>query len=263
MPKGMEAAQRAVSLDGTLAEAHNALAMASLMGIWDRVQAEREFLQAIKLNPAYIQTRDWYGLFYLQFAEGRLDEGAEQAKLALVSDPLSSYAHAISGMTCAFAGRKAEGIEKSRRAVELDPDSYLARFCLQFVLHACEEFDESISVGESALAMSGRHSWSMATLAVCLADVGKPTDADAIYQEMLARGRRQYVPPALLALAGSAAGRRDDAIALAREAYEIRHPHCEFFVSRYIGFSRRLYGDPRFREIVRSCGSSLTEFGIP
>ncbi len=250
MPKGMEAAQRAVSLDGSLAEAHNALAMASLMGVWDKAQAEREFLQAIKLNPTYIQARDWYGLFYLQLAEGRLDEGAEQAKLALVSDPLSSYAHAIFGITCAFAGRRAEGIEMSRRAVELDPDSYLARVILQFVLHVGGEFEESVSVGESALAISGRHSWSMATLAVCLADLGKPADADAIYREMLARSCRQYVPPAMLALAGSAAGRQDEALAHAREAYQIRDPHCEFFLSRYIDFSRQLYGDPRFREIV-------------
>lgn len=254
MPKGMEAARRAVSQDGSLAEAHNALAMASLMGIWDKQQAEREFLQAIKLNPSYIQARDWYGLFYLQFAEGRLDEGVEQAKLALMSDPLSSYAHAIFGMTCAFAGRTEEGIEMCRRAVELDRDSYLARFGLQFVLHVGGIFDESVSVGESALALSGRHSWSMTTLAVCLTDLGKPEDADAIYQEMLARGRRQYVPPALLALAASAAGQPARALAHAHEAYQIRDPHCRVFLSRYIDFPRRLYADPQFREIVDRMG---------
>jgi len=248
MAKGTEAARRAVALNQSLAEAHSALAMASLMGAWDEAQAEREFLQAIKLNPTDIQARDWYGLFYLQLSEGRLHEGAEQVKLAFLSDPLSSYAHAVYGMTCAFAGRKEEGIEVSRRAVELDPDSYLARFMLQFVLHAGGKFEESVSVGESALAMSGRHSWSMATLALCVADLGKHVDAEAIYEEMLARGRRQYVPPALLALAASAAGRQDQAIAHAREAYTIRDPHCQCFLSRHIDFPRRLYADPRFRE---------------
>ena len=254
MPKGMEAARRAVSRDGSLAEAHNALAMASLMGIWDKPQAEREFLQAIKLNPTYIQARDWYALFYLQLAEGRLDEGAEQAKLALISDPLSSYAHAIFGMSCVFAGRTEEGIGMSRRAVDLDPDSYLARMILQFLLRAGGKFEESVSVGESALAMSGRHSWAMATLAVCLADLGKPVDADAVYQEMLARGRRQYVSPAMLALAGSAAGRQGEALAHAHEAYQIRDPECLVFLSRYIDFPRRLYADPQFREIVDRMG---------
>ncbi len=254
MPKAMAAARRAVSLDASLAEAHNALAMASLMGAWDKAQAEREFLQAIRLNPAYLQARDWYALFYLQFAEGRLVEGAEQAKIALASDPLSAYAHAICGMTSAFAGRELDGIQMSRRAVDLDPDSYLARFTLQFVLHACSKFDESISVGESALAISGRHAWSMATLAICLADLGRCGEADAVYQEMLARARRQYSPPALLALAASAAGRQPEALDLAREAYAIRDPHCEFFLSPYIIIGRRLYSDPTFREIVQQMG---------
>ncbi len=254
MPKAMAAARRAVSLDASLAEAHNALAMASLMGAWDKAQAEREFLQAIRLNPAYLQARDWYALFYLQFAEGRLVEGAEQAKIALASDPLSAYAHAICGMTSAFAGRELDGIQMSRRAVDLDPDSYLARFTLQFVLHACSKFDESISVGESALAISGRHAWSMATLAICLADLGRCGEADAVYQEMLARARRQYSPPALLALAASAAGRQPEALDLARAAYAIRDPHCEFFLSPYIIIGRRLYSDPTFREIVQQMG---------
>lgn len=224
------------------------------MGAWDKAQAEREFLQAIKLNPSYIQAHDWYGLFYLQFAEGRLDEGAEEAKLAVVSDPFSCYAHAIYGMTCAIAGREAEGIQMSRRAVELDADSYLARMILQFVLHTGGKFEESVTVGESALAMSGRHSWSMATLAVSLADLGKRTDADAVYEEMLARGRRQYWSPALLALTASSAGRQDDAIDHARDAYEIRDPHCVFLLSRHIDFPRRLYADPRFREIAYQMG---------
>lgn len=263
MPKGMNAAQRAVALDPSLAEAHNALAMSSLMGAWNRVQAEREFLQAIKLNPRYIQARDWYALFYLQFAEGRLEEGAEQAKVALISDPLSSYAHTIYGMTRVFAGGHEEGIQSARRAVELDGDSYLARFILQFVLHTAERFEESVAVGESALAMSGRHPWSMATLAVCLADLGKPADADAVYGEMAARGRRQYIPPALLALAASGAGRDDEAIVHAREAYRIRDPHCEFFVSRYISFPRRLYALPEFREIVQQAENQPGQRSTP
>jgi tetratricopeptide (TPR) repeat protein len=227
MPKGMEAARRAVALDPSLAEAHNALAMASLMGVWDKAEAEREFLHAIRLNPTYIQARDWYGLFYLQFSEGRMDEGVEHTKLALIDDPLSSYAHAMHGVTCALAGRHAEGIQNAGRAVDIDNESYLARFLLQFVLHCGGRFEESVAVGESALAMSGRHSWSMAILAMALADLAKPTDAEALYSEMQARARRHYTPPALLALAASAAGRQDQASAI----------HTACFSSRGISIS--------------------------
>jgi tetratricopeptide (TPR) repeat protein len=94
----------------------------------------------------------------------------------------------------------------------------------------------------------------MATLAVCLADLGKCAEADAIYHEMLARARRQYSSPALLALAASAAGRQNEALDHAREAYEVRDPHCESYLSRHFYLSRRLYADSRFREIADKMG---------
>jgi len=254
MPKGMEAARRAVALGPSLAEAHNALAMACLMGTWDKAEAEREFLRALELNPKYIQARDWYALFYLQFSEGRLAEGVAQAKLALESDPLSSYTHAIYGLTCAIAGKYAEAVQISRRAVELDSESFLARMILQGVLQSAGRFEEGVAVGEMALAMSGRHSWAMALLAVTFADWGKPADADAVYAEMLARACRQYVSAALLALAASAAGRQDEAIRHAREALEIRDPGCQPYFSRHQAFSARLYAYPRFRELLSEMG---------
>jgi len=254
MPKGMDAARRAVALDSSLAEAHNALAMACLMGTWDKVEAEREFLRALQLNPKYTQARDWYALFYLQFSEGRLAEGVAQAKLALESDPLSSYTHSIYGLTCAIAGKYAEAVEISGRAVELDPESYLARMILLGILQLGGKYEEAAGAGELALAMSGRHSWSMAILAMTFADWGKPEDADAIYAEMLARARRQYVPPALVALAASAAGKDDEAIRHAREALEIRDPACQPYFSRHLAFSARLYANPHFRELLSEVG---------
>jgi tetratricopeptide (TPR) repeat protein len=259
MPKAVEAAQRAVALAPSLAEGHNALAMASLMGAWDRAKAEREFLRALKLNPKYTQARDWYALFYLQFSEGRLAEGVAQAKLALVSDPLSSYAHAVYGLACANAGKYAEAEQALRRAVELDSESYLAHMILQAVLHFSGQLEESVAVGEQALAMSGRLSWSMAFLAVTFADLGKPADADALYEEMMARARRQYVPPAQLAVAAAAAGVEDQAIRHACEAFKIRDPDCQVFFSPHMGHLRYnglLYKYPRFREIIASAGRS-------
>jgi adenylate cyclase len=249
-PKALEAAQRAVALGPSLAEARNALAMASLMCASDRTKAEQEFLRAIELNPSYTQARDWYALFYLQFSEGRLGEGAAQAKLALKSDPVSSYAHAVNGFTCACAGKHAEAVQAARRAVSLDSDSYLAQLSLQFVLHLGGQLEESVATGETALAMAGRVAWSMVFLAVTYAKWGKIADADALYAEMLARARRQYVPPAQLALTAAAAGRENEALHHASEAFRIRDPGCQLFFSRHLGYSAPLYAYPRFREML-------------
>jgi TolB-like protein/Tfp pilus assembly protein PilF len=256
MPQSMEAARRAVEIDPSLAEAHTALAMSALMGAWNKDEAEREFLRALELNPRYIQARAWYALFYLQFSQGRLAEGVEQAKLALESDPLSSYAHAIYGLTCGMVGKCEQGIEASRRAVELDPDSYLARMILGGALYigACPE--ECAAVNEVALAISGRHPYSMAGFAVVLADLGKPTDAEAIYAELVARARRQYVSPALLAIAATAATKEDEAICHVHRAFEIRDPVCLafFYYSKHLGFRRRLDAYARFREMLSEVG---------
>lgn len=254
MPKGMEAARRAVALDPSLAETHNALAMASLMGTWDKALADREFVLALELNPQYIQARAWYALFYLQFSQGRLAEGVGQARLLLDTDPLSSYAHAVYSLTSALAGQYTDAIRASRRAVELDSESYLARMIFHGVLYMSGEFEESVYEGDLALAMSGRHSWSMSVQAMTFADWNKPRLANALYKEMQARVCTQYVSPALLAVAASAAAKEDDAIRYARAALKLRDPACEVYFSRYFVFSSRLYGYPQFRELLREAG---------
>ena len=251
MPEATNAAQRAVALDPSLAESHYVLAMSYLLDVWDKPAAEREFLRALELNPRCIQARDWYALFYLQAGVGRLAEGVSHAKLAVEADPLSGYTNTLLGLTCCLAGRSDEAIPILERALELDPDSFLARYCLHVALHLSKRFEEAVAAGESALAMSGRHPWVMATLATTFADWEKPADARAVYAEMTSRAQRYYVQPSQLAIAATAAGVQDEAIAYAREAFQIRDP---FFVLQLSNkswpYTRRLLADSRFHEIL-------------
>jgi adenylate cyclase len=255
MPKAAEAARRAVSLDSSLAEGHSALAMACLIGGSDKAEAEREFVRAIQLNPKFIQALASYAFYYLQLSEGRLMEGVERAKLALTSDPLSGYAHAIYALTCLAAGKVAEGVESGQRAVELDSENFLARRVLGIALSLSGQFEAAVAMHESALAMSGRHPFAMADLAMVLADWGKSSEADAVYCELQARARREYVSPTMLALVASAATREEEAIRHAREAYEIRDPARLIFFSRYYPWSP-LYRYPWFCEIIKQLGPS-------
>jgi TolB-like protein/Tfp pilus assembly protein PilF len=256
MPKGLDAARRAVAVGPSLAEAHNALAIASLLGTWDQADAEREFLRSLELNPKCLQARAWYGFFYLQCLAGRLIDGMTQTQIALASDPLSSYAQAIYGVTCFTAGKIAEAVRASRRAIELDPDNYFARISLQESLRLSGEFEESSAAGQLAMAMSGRHPWAMTWHALTFADWGRLASADAVYCEMATRAWHQYVSPAMLAIAASGAAREDDAVSHAREAIEIHDPHCQFFFSRYFPASARLYTYRGFREVIALMGRS-------
>jgi serine/threonine protein kinase/Tfp pilus assembly protein PilF len=255
LPKAMESARRAVALDSTLAETHAALAMAALMGAWDKAEAEREFLRALELNPKYLQARAWYAYFYLQLAEGRLEEGVAHAKLALQSDPLSSYANGMVGFTCSCAGRYEEAVKASERAIEIDPESLVARYALHLALHCGRRFQEAVAAADVALSISGRSPNVMAALSTTFAELGKPEDADALYAELINRARRSYVQPSVLAVAAAAAGSEEKAIGHAREAFETRDPGCQTGLSKYWPHTAWIRAYPRFREIIASRGA--------
>ena len=251
--KGKDAAQRAITLDPSLSEAHNARACACLLYDRDFAEAEREFLLALQLNPRYVQARDWYAFFYLQVAVGRMDEGIAQAKIALESDPLSGYANALLGMTYLNAGKYAEASQALDRALELDPDSFLARWSLQNTLHLSGHFEEAVAKGQEVLVMSGRQPVAMATLAAAFADWGKPSEAEAIYLELIARARREYVEPTQLAIAAHSLRLEKETLGHISHAIEICDP-SRHLLSKYFPYGARLHRDAFCREILRRAG---------
>ena len=251
MPQAKEAATRAVALDPSLAEAHNALACVHLLHDWEWSKAEREFIRALELNPRYIQALDWYALFYIQWIAGRLEEGISIAKKAVEYDPLSGYANAILAFTYRDSGRGDETVRAATVAVELE-ESYFTYWSLESALHWHGQFAKAAAAGEMALVLSGRHSFAMATLATIYADWGKVADAQAIYAELLARASRGYIQPSILAIAASAAGELEKAMGHLREALKIRDPLLTF-AKHWPEFSR-LRKDPRLHEILAGMG---------
>jgi len=96
LPKAKAAAQKALELDDTLAEAHAALAYAEFFD-WDWLNVERDFRRAIELNPNNAFSRRRYGEF-LQ-ARTRFSEALAEGKRAQELDPLSPDIAANLGFT--------------------------------------------------------------------------------------------------------------------------------------------------------------------
>jgi TolB-like protein/Flp pilus assembly protein TadD len=252
--KAKEAAMRAVTLDPSVAEAHNALAAAYVLNDWNWSKGEYEFLRALELNPRSILARSRYALWSLT-AGGQFEEAIVQAKQAAELDPLSGYAATILAFAYYIAGKPMEAIQMARHAMELDPESVLAPLSLVFALHSQGQHAEALAVTQTGLAMSGRHPMFMAALAVTYADWGKPAEAKSVHAELLARAAREYVSPFLLALSAAAAGETGDSMRFARLAYEIRDPQLPVFGKHWPGI-KRLREDPSFDEILGSMGRS-------
>ncbi|HYA25473.1 MAG TPA: tetratricopeptide repeat protein, partial [Terriglobales bacterium] len=251
MPGSKEAATRAVALDPMLAEAHGSLACITLLHDWDKGKAEAGFLRARELNPRYLQNLAWFALFYLVWAQGRFDEGVAIARQAAEYDPLSGYANAMVAFACAHSGRGKEAVQAASSARQLE-ESFFTYWASLHALHADRQFEEAAAIGETALALSGRHPFAMSAQAMIFANWGKLSAAQALYAELVARAVQGYVPPSHLAIAASAAGEPDKAVAHAREAFEIRDPML--VTATYWPDFARLREDPRFDEILVRMG---------
>lgn len=118
-PKARVAAEKAIALDDSLAEAHVSLAMVRVSYDWDWVGAEEEFRRAIALNPSYATAHQWYGESLASW--GRFAEAETEVKRAQELDPLSPIVNMAVAEVYAWEHRDDEAIAQYKRVLELDP----------------------------------------------------------------------------------------------------------------------------------------------
>ncbi len=94
--RAISAAQTAIKLDDSLAEAHNSLAFASFYGAWDARTAEREFRRALQLNSNYTTAHHWYATFLSSIGLQR--DALAEIEQAQALDPYSKSIVADKGL---------------------------------------------------------------------------------------------------------------------------------------------------------------------
>ena len=105
------AAERALALDSTLAEAHVALAaVLGPVGRWP--EAETHHRRALALDPRSPTAHHWYGVD-LTDLRGRLPEALEQMRIAAALDPLSAVLTSHYAVVLAEIGRADRGADDS------------------------------------------------------------------------------------------------------------------------------------------------------
>jgi adenylate cyclase len=129
--KAKAAAQRALALDDSLAEAHSALGAMDYVGEFQWSESEKEFQRAIQLKPNYAPAHWQYG--WLLVFVGRLDEALKEYQRAVESDPLSAVMRTDLNVPYTLKKDYDEGIAQCRKAMELDPSSFLPHFVLGWI----------------------------------------------------------------------------------------------------------------------------------
>ena len=143
VPLAIAAAEKAVELDNTLAEAHYWLACIRAWSEWDWESAETEFQQAFKLNPNYPDVHAYYSHYLAQM--GRTEEALPYIERSLELDPLNPLFHGMYGVVLVYNRRYDDALAAVRAAFDLQPGYPLAANVQQWVFFAKGMYDERLA----------------------------------------------------------------------------------------------------------------------
>ncbi len=238
---------RALELDETLAEAHLRLGFVSWTYDFEWSNAEKQFLRSLELDPGLAQARSGYGFFLASM--GRYEESLAELRRGVDLDPLSQIANTWLGQVLACLGRFPDGIDRLRIALELDPTSWHANHQVGLAYQLNSNYPEAMEALQTAMALAGRHPWSLMELALAHSASGSEAQAEAIYDELVARSRGEYVSPAAISFVSAALGRTNEAFEWLERAYEERDSLLDWV--KLVPHFDPLRDDPRFQDLLR------------
>lgn len=151
--KGEAAARKALEIDDSLADAHNALGVIKLFYARDWTGAELKFLQAIDLNPSYADAHQRYGM--LLVAEERFAEAQREFEKALEIDPLSLITRTISGYPFYYSRNFEAAKKRFREVIDMDQEYSMAHFRLGLTYAQLERYDDAINELHASEKLSG------------------------------------------------------------------------------------------------------------
>ncbi len=249
--KALTAAEKAVAIDPTLAEAHAALGHVRATYCWDWPGARSEYQTALALNPSYATGHHWYAITYLA-PLGLLDAALAEMEKAEELDPVSvSIKRDISVIL--YDGRRyEEAAAQGRGAIELDqgfPGSYWA---LGQAYEAMSLHAEAVAAFQKSLELSPETPRLLGALGHAYTSWGKRQDAAKILEQLEQFAESNYVSPFDFAVVHLGLGTFDTFFEWLELAYRSR---CYELVSiRVDPKFDPVRNDARFIKMVRRLG---------
>ncbi|MEO8129953.1 MAG: winged helix-turn-helix domain-containing protein [Bryobacteraceae bacterium] len=244
------AAEQALELDGTLAEAHASLANVKFQYDWDYPAAEREFRRSIARDPRRADTWHWFS--HLLTAVGRFSESLDASKRAIELEPFDLPSQNHLGWCYYFAGDYDRAIEQHRKVLELDPIHGQTRLLLGRALLQKLSFGEAIEQLGKNLELSPDSPERLAALAQAYAASGDRPNATRVLDRLLALAKRRYVSAYSLATVYASLGSRKEAFAYLDKASAERS--SRLVELKYEPIFAALRDDPSFHALLKRMG---------
>jgi len=245
MPQARAAAERAVQLDPSLAEAHTSLGFVYLLYDYDYPAGEAQLRRAIELDPRYATAllfHSWYDA-----AVGKTADAVREVQQALAIDPFSIILNARLGTMLYYDRQFQAAIDQSKRTLELAPHDGIS-------LNGIARSDLALGNCADALryAKEGKPNvgpWEGPVLGYVAARCGDPALARRELQERLdAVKAGQFVPADVIAKIYAGLGDRANALDWLERAYDERVWSMTLLTIEPMYDNLR--GDPRFQSLV-------------
>lgn len=250
-PLVKQSVEKALSLDGNLAEAHTTKASGLAMLEWKWKEADAEFKRAIELNPNYATAHQLYAYSVLRHLR-RVEEEMREAEKALELDPLSPVMSLNKGQTLFMQERYDEAIECYERVLGIDPGILFAKVSQADCHLRSGRFDLAISLAETYLPKIG---WpkdkQKLSLATFYGLAGREADARRLLAEAATFDRDSSVSTDL-ATVYLALGETDKMFESLKQAYEQRDTGLPWALTDPI--MKRFQKDPRLRALKKRVG---------
>jgi tetratricopeptide (TPR) repeat protein len=247
-PRALAAAQKAVELDDSSAEAHNSLAFATYYWGWDAAAAERDFKRALDLNPGFVQGHHWYATFLA--ANRRFPEALDQIEQARKLDPSSTTIVADKGWVLLKAGRTGEALALLKPLESTDPGLATIHDYLAEIYFDRKDYAASFAEAKQAARLRN----DAGALAVAEAAErgfnqggmqGLHEAVLRVQEKLLSEGKGSAYA---LAATCAALGKNEDALRYLQSALEKRD-QALIFLTRDTVFNA-LHNDPAYRQIA-------------
>ncbi len=246
----MAAAEKALGIDNTLAEAHASLAFARLLYAWDWPGAESEFKEALALNEGYGQAHLHYALYLMAMA--RFDEAVAEGRRAQSLDPLSLGINANVGVILYCAREYKQAVEQLEKTIELDPNFGFAYYYLTSPLIALERYDEALAAAQKSIELTGGMPMAIASLGYLYGRTGERDKAEKVIEDVEALLNEGHATSILLTYIYAGLGERENFFACIDRAYEQHSPFLAW--TRVFPEYDGMRSDPRYYELLRRMG---------
>jgi len=257
MPRARDAAARATALDDSLAEGHSMMGFIKAHYEYDWPAAEREFRQALKLNPSDSYAHLFYSNSYLS-PLGRHDEAIAEMKKAIELDPFSPRIQSFLGRTYIWARRYDDALDQLQKATQIFPSFAIDHQRLAHLYAYRGEFDKAITEETRTRILAGEDPRTVVKLEDSLRKAFVARGPRGYWEKLLELSQRSDNPPEAytttdgLAILYARLGEKEEALQALEQAYKERQFHMtEIGVEPAFDTLR---SEPRFQDLLHRTG---------